>query len=101
MLQDYCIVVTEPETGIEVWSITQSLDNSTPLQLSAEIKSELKFYAHRIAGAPAPAMNNWGIEFTTQLNVGGELTSEVPRGTLTIVPEPGAEVVLEWRAELV
>ena len=100
-MQDYCIVVTEASTGIEVWNITQELDNSTPLQLSAEIRSELKFYAHRIAGAPAHVVNGWSVTFTTQLNEGGELSSEVPRGTLTIVPEPGAEIELEWRAELV
>ena len=100
-MQDYCIVVTEAETGIEVWNITQELDDSTPLQLSAEIRSELKFYAHRIAGAPAHVVNGWSVEFTSQLNDGGELSNEVPRGTLTIVPEPGAEIILEWRAELV
>ena len=100
-MQDYAIVITEAETGIEVWSITQELDDSSPLALSADIRSELKFYAHRIAGAPAHVVNGWGVRFTSQLNNGGELSNEVPRGTLTIVPEEGCEIELEWRAERV
>lgn len=100
-MQDYCIVITDPSTGIEVWSITQELDDSSPLALSADIRSELKFYAHRVVGAPAYAVNRGLVLFESQLNAGTELSNEVPRGTLTVVHEPGAEVELDWRAERV
>ena len=100
-MQDYAIVITEPETGIEVWSVTQEFDDSSPMQLSAEIRSELKFYAYRIVGAPAHVVNGWDVLFESQLNDGAELSNEVPRGTLTVIPEPGAEIALDWRAERV
>lgn len=100
-MQDYCVIITDAETGIPVWDVTQEMDDSDPMLFSAELRAELKYYALRVAENPAREVNGWGVTFDTQINDGAELSNEVPRGTLTIVAENGDVADYGWRAERV
>ena len=76
-LYDIQVIDTNPDSlGVNLWQITQELDDSDQMWLSADIRAELRHYVRHHA-PELPEGEKWMIRFSDYCVAGAQIAGEL------------------------